>query len=100
MEKTDYPAMILLKKYQVIIPETINFNMVPARKPTKEPNSAFKAEPVSLPAINSPTTAPANGKIIMPNGGKIKSPATSPITLPQTPCLLPPNFFVPQMGIR
>lgn len=31
------------KKYQVIIPEAISFNSVPARKPINEPNPDFNA---------------------------------------------------------
>ena len=92
-------AINSLTKYQVIIPEAISFNTVPAINPTKEPNPDLSAAPESFPAVNSPTTAPTNGQIIMPNGGKNKKPAKRPITLPQTPRLLPPNFFVPHTGI-
>ena len=88
-----------LKKYHVIIPEVINFNNVPARNPINEPKPDFRASPESFPEVSSPTTAPTNGPTIMPNGGKKNNPIIRPMILPQTPRLLPPNFFVPQAGI-
>ena len=36
----------------------------------------------------------------IPKGGKKNKPINKPIMLPHAPRLLPPNFFVPHMGIR
>lgn len=52
----------------------------------------------SCPAIISPTNAPANGPIITPQG-PIQKAARNPSVQPHTPYLVPPNFFVPHIGI-
>ena len=72
-------TIISLKKYHVIIPEAISLRSVPARNPINEPKPDFKASLCSFPAVSSPITAPKNGPIIIPKGGKKKSPITKPI---------------------
>ena len=67
--------------------------------PTKEPRADLSAlSPVPSAAIYSPINAPANGPIIIPNGGTIKSHTIIPIVDPVTPALVPPYFFVHQIG--
>ena len=54
----------------------MSFKSVPTRKPTKEPNPDLMATPESFPEVNSPITAPRNGPMMIPNGGKKNKPIT------------------------
>ena len=83
------------KKIQAIQPEAINFSNVPTTKPKNDPKADLKAFFVSELPLISPRKAPANGPMIIPNGGKKNKPTTKPMVLPQTPLLVPPNFLVP-----
>lgn len=81
--------------------ETTNFKKVPVMNPRKDPKAAFNAVLLSALLITSPTKAPINGQIIMPNNpkiGKIKE-IMSPTVVPIIPALLPPKRFVPAIGI-
>ena len=71
---------------------------VPNKKPTNEPKPERKASFSFLSPTNSPITAPRKGPRTIPQGGK-NSPATVPITHPQLPHLVPPAYFVPNIGI-
>ena len=71
---------------------------VPKINPRKTPKEAFNANIPFFPANNSPMRAPKNGMIKIPMGGKIKNPAISPNTLPQTPHFPAPNFLAPHTG--
>ena len=76
-----------------------SFKNEPSRKPTKEPIAALNDFFESCPPINSPIKAPTKGPMITP-AGPIQKAARKPIVQPQTPYLVPPNFLVPQIGIR
>ena len=79
--------------------QTTIFINEPTRKPTKEPIAALNDLCASCPPINSPTKAPTNGPMITPNGPS-QNAAINPSVQPHAPYFVPPNFFVPQMGIR
>ena len=79
--------------------QTTSFKKEPNRKPTKDPNAALKDFLESWPPIISPTNAPINGPMITPSG-PIQKANRKPIVHPQTPYFVPPNFFVPQIGIK
>jgi len=53
-----------------------------------------------FPAINSPTTAPTNGPMMMLKGTNMgtKKDAIKPTMLPRFPAFVPPKRLVPQMG--
>jgi len=73
---------------------------MPDRNPTNEPKPAFIASLESFPDKSSPTTAPRNGPKIIHSGGKNSSPASNPITLPQTPKRDAPKVLAPHTGIQ
>lgn len=75
------------------------FRKEPSRNPTKEPKAALKDFFESCPAIISPRKAPTKGPMTTPHG-PIQKAARNPSVHPQTPYFVPPNFFVPQMGMR
>ena len=78
---------------------TTSLNPVVRRNPTNEPRADLSAlSPVPSAARYSPINAPANGPIIIPNGGKTNNQAIIPIVDPVTPALVPPYFFVHQIG--
>lgn len=79
--------------------QTTIFKNDPSKNPTKEPTAAFNDLCASCPATNSPTKAPTNGPIITPHG-PIQKAAMKPIVHPHAPYFVPPNFLVPQIGIR
>ena len=80
--------------------ETINFKSVEAINPINEPIAAFIALYKSFLWVNSPTSAPKKGPIMIPNGIGDKSPTTRPIIVPIMPALLPPNLLVPIAGMK
>ena len=79
--------------------QTTSFMKEPNKKPTKEPIAALKDFFESWPPIISPIKAPTNGPMITPNGPSQKA-AIKPSVQPQTPYFVPPNFLVPQIGMR
>lgn len=80
------------------MPASANLRIVPVSKPRKVPKAALIAFCEVLPTSNSPMSAPTKGPAMIPQG-PMKKPAISPITLPLTPALLPPVFFVPHTGM-
>ena len=62
------------------MPEAISLRMMPPKKPEKAPKPARSASLPCLPSIISPKTAPINGPIIIPRGGKKNKPKTKPTT--------------------
>lgn len=79
-------------------PEKAIFNPMPARFPTNTPQPTRKAFSLSLPANNSPMTAPINPPMNIPKGGKTRSPMSNPKTDPQVPNFDAPYFFAPAAG--
>ena len=80
--------------------ETINFIKEDAKKPRNDPKAALIAWLLLLLFINSPANAPKKGPINIPNGIGDITPIMSPIVVPITPYLDPPNFFVPIAGMK
>ena len=78
--------------------QTTSLKNEPRRKPTKEPIAALNDFFESCPPIISPINAPAKGPMITPHG-PIQNAARKPRVHPHTPYLVPPNFFVPHIGI-
>ena len=77
-----------------------NFKNTPVINPIKEPTAAFNAFAKSLESVMySPIKAPKKGPKIKPKGPKNRMPTINPIVLPITPDRVPPNFFVPNMGM-
>ena len=65
----------------------------------KEPIADFSAFLESEESsIISPIKAPKNGPAIIPMGPK-NNPTSRPSVDPQTPFFVPPNFFVPSIGM-
>lgn len=79
----------------------INSINVEVKKPMNEPKAALRACLLSiLEMMSSAKNAPRNGKINTPNGMGAIKPTTRPIPAPYIPYLLPPNFLIPNMGMR
>lgn len=97
------------KKYPAIIQQITIFTKFPATNQIKDPRADLSACLFSFPAYLSPRYAHRNGPPInpsnpngprtMPKMGRMMTAITSPILLPRTPRLLPPNFLVPRAGM-
>ena len=76
-----------------------SFSITPVKNPINDPNAALKANFVSELLLNSPAKAPMNGPKIIPIGPNNK-PIIKPIVEPITPNFVPPNNFVPHIGVK
>ena len=80
--------------------EMVNFIKADVNNPIRDPKAAPNAFfGLLLSFIISPIKAPINGPIIIPNGIGESIPNIRPKEVPIIPYLVPPNFFVPNMGI-
>ena len=80
--------------------EMVNFIKADVNNPIRDPKAAPNAFfGLLLSFIISPIKAPINGPIIIPNGIGDSIPNIRPNEVPIIPYLVPPNFFVPNMGI-
>ena len=66
---------------------------MPTKNPARAPNAILIAVYASeFSSALAPRKAPKNGPIIIPRGGKKKTPRIKPITEPLTAFFVPPNF--------
>lgn len=68
----------------------------PIRVPTEDLSAAFFCFGL---LINSPKKVPTNDPIMMPKGPSEIRPNIRPRVDPMTPFRVPPNFFVPIIGM-
>ena len=77
----------------------MNFIIVPAKNPTKEPKAARTAFLKSEFCVSSPVNAPKKGPKTSPIGPK-KNPMRRPMPEPMVPIRVPPSFCVPHTGSK
>lgn len=100
---------IFTKKYPAIIQLTTSLRKLPVINQINDHRADLNACSCCFPAYFSPRYAHKNGPPIKPNNqkgpsttpkiGKTITATTSPILLPRTHRLLPPNFLVPREGM-